>query len=111
MHADSAENESRAIRSSDASFADGHGNGSGLVPPRMSALADRDEQSLAEGDQTASETDQTLSDADQTASDADQTSAERDQFAADSDQAASDHDLASGVSWRAHEFSRDIRER
>jgi len=84
-------------------------NGEGRVPPRMSALADRDE--FYEADQTASETDQTLSDADQTSADADQTSAERDQFAADSDQAASDHDLASCVNREAHEFSRDIRER
>lgn len=88
-----------------------HMNRSGLMHPRMSALADRDEQSLAASEQTASETDQTLSDADQTAADADQTSAERDQFAADSDQAASDHDLASCASRRAHEFSRDIRQR
>lgn len=108
--ADPAENAGHTGRS-DARRAREHVNGSGPMPPRMSALADRDEPSLAASDQTASETDQTLSDTDQTAADADQTSAERDQFAADSDQAASDHDLATGASRRAHEFSRDIRER
>lgn len=61
------------------------------------------------GDQAAevqppADTNQTLADGDQRSSDSDQTSA-------DSDQAASDRDLASGVDPRAHEFSRDIRQR
>jgi diguanylate cyclase (GGDEF)-like protein len=70
-----------------------------------------DEQTLADGDQTLSDSDQTLSDSDQTSSDNDQISADSDQFAADRDQAASDRDLDAGATARAHEFSRDIRER
>lgn len=70
-----------------------------------------DEQTLDDLEQTLADRDQTLSDADQTSADADQSSADRDQLAADHDQAASDRDLVRGADPRAHELSRDVRER
>lgn len=80
-------------------------------PPNGLARTRGAEEPPAGDDQGIADSEQTLADSDQALTYVEQASADNDQWAADSDQAASDRDLASGVDSRAHDHSRDVRQR